>query len=63
MMKNKLSPNQNQFKTKKEIAAKLGINIKTLSIKLREAGLNVKRGLISPAVQKQIGELFGVDNL
>lgn len=46
-------------KNKKQLAAEMGISLRTLQRRLKSTGVNVPRGLISPSQQKEIWERLG----
>ena len=47
------------MKTHQQLADEYGIHRTTLRRRLRKAGLNLPRGLISPKHQKEVYALFG----
>lgn len=48
-----------RMKTKAEIADEIGIHLSTLQRRLKQAGLTVPRGLITPEQQKEIYDKLG----
>lgn len=50
-----------EFKSRAQIAGYYGISARTLSRKLKAAGIKIDKGLISPKIQIQIHKLFSQD--
>lgn len=50
---------ENKAKNKKQLAREMGIHPNTLSRRLKDAGLNVPRGFVSPQQQEEIFRLLG----
>jgi DNA invertase Pin-like site-specific DNA recombinase len=51
--------NQLQMKTKENIASELGIHPSTLYRKLKNAGIKIPRGYVSPEMQAEIYKIMG----
>ena len=51
----------NQFRNRKEFAATLGIDARTLKRKLAKAKLTLPKGILSPQTQQMIKEALGFD--
>jgi hypothetical protein len=52
-------PFRAEYKSKEQIAAELGISLRTLQRKLQKAGLDVPRGFLSPETQNLIYTRLG----
>ena len=50
-----------QFKNRKEFAAKLGIDARTLRRKLAVANITLPKGILSPQDQQMIKKALGFD--
>ena len=53
--------NSNNFKSKKEIVANLGMSMRTFQRRLEKSDLDVPRGLISPKKQQEIYKVLGLN--
>jgi hypothetical protein len=51
----------NQFRNRKEFAANLGIDDRTLRRKLATANIKLPKGLLSPETQRMIRTALGFD--
>lgn len=60
-MKSTSEDTSRKFVTRKQLAFEIGLDHKTLLKRIKESGLELPKGLISPAKTREIREKLGLD--